>query len=209
MTAKFTKPVRRPAEVFDRLFAGADPAEVSRAAHATAQALLTRVREDGDAELVERMVGFTHEHGLDDLAALWSQAPATTLPGVLWRLYLVQRSIHDDPHTAALLYERGRDALGTADVVVAGAPSAAGPEEMQTLIDTILRGAFAGDFAVALDRAAAFCRVEASGATHLADDYEQTEPERASALTTRALRLSAFATELGSSARLWRHHSLD
>ena len=43
-------------------------------------------------------------------------------PGALWRLYLIQLMIHDDPHTAALLYERGRVELTSADPVVAGAP---------------------------------------------------------------------------------------
>ena len=76
------------------------------------------------------------------------------------------------------------------------------------LIDTILHGAFTGDYAVALDRTAAYCRVVASGATHLADDYEPTEPERASELTRRALRLSSYAQDLSASAVLWRTGSL-
>ena len=116
--------------------------------------------------------------------------------------------IHDDPHTAALLYERGRVEIASADPVVAGAPTPAGPDELVDLVDTILRGLFQGDFAVALDRAAAFCRVEASGASHLADDYEATEPERASALTTRALRLADYASDLTACAALWRRESL-
>jgi hypothetical protein len=84
----------------------------------------------------------------------------------------------------------------------------AGPAELVALIDAILRGAFTGDFAVALDRAAAFCRVQASGATHLADDYEATEPERSTVLTNRASRLAAFADELATASRLWRRGDL-
>ena len=57
-------------------------------------------------------------------------------------------------------------------------------------------------------RAASFARVEASGATHLADDYEATEPERASGLTTRALRLSTFAADLDAAAAYWRAGTL-
>jgi hypothetical protein len=205
---EFHKPVRRPAELFDRRFAAEDPAEVSRVAHSTAHALLNRARTDPDGEIVERLVAFTAQHGIDDIAELWSRSPARTLPGALWRLYLVQLMIHDDPHTAALLYERGRIEIVSVDPVVAGAPSPAGPEELVVLVDTILRGLFQGDFAVALDRAAAFCRVEASGATHVADDYEGTEPERASALTTRALRLADYATDLSACAALWRRQSL-
>ena len=205
---EFHKPVRRPAELFDRRFAAEDPAEVSRIAHSTAHALLSRAREDRDGQVVDRLVAFTDEHGIDDIAELWSRSPARSLPGTLWRLYLIQLMIHDDPHTAALLYERGRLEIASVDPVVAGAPTPAGPEELVDLVDTILRGLFQGDFAVALDRAAAFCRVEASGASHLADDYEPTEPERASALTTRALRLADYATDLTACAALWRRESL-
>ena len=205
---EFHKPVRRPAELFDRLFAAYDPAEVSRAAHSTAQALLSRVREDPSAEVVDRLVAFTDENGIDDIAELWSRSPARSLPGALWRLYLLQLMIHDDPQTAALLYERGRTMIPSSDPVVAGAPSPASPEELVQLIDTILRGLFTGDFAVALDRAAALCRVQAAGATYLADDYEATEPERASTFTSRALRLSTYANDLAACAALWRRESL-
>ncbi|TQJ31403.1 DNA-directed RNA polymerase subunit beta [Microbacterium sp. SLBN-146] len=204
----FHKPVRRPAELFDRLFAAEDPAEVSRIAHSTAHALLARVREDPSGEVVDRLIAFTDDHGIDDIAELWSRSPAKTLPGALWRLYLLQLMIHDDPQTAALLYERGRLELDSVDPVVAGAPVPAGPDELVALIDMILRGLFEGDFAVALDRAAAFCRVQASGSTHLADDYEATEPERASTLTTRALRLSTYAGDLAAAAALWRRDGL-
>ena len=177
-------------------------------AHSTAQALLARARTDPDGVIVDRLVAFTAEHGIDDIAELWSRSPARSLPGALWRLYLIQLMIHDDPHTAALLYERGRVEIASVDPVVAGAPTPAGPEELVDVIDSILRGLFQGDFAVALDRAAAFCRVQASGASHVADDYEATEPDRASALTTRALRLADYATDLAACAALWRRESL-
>lgn len=205
---EFHKPVRRPAELFDRLYSAEDPAEVSRVAHSTAHALLSRARTEPDAGVVDRLVAFTDQHGIDDIAELWSRSPAKTLPGALWRLYLLQLMIHDDARTAALLFERGRAELRSVDDVVAGAPSPAGPDELVALVDTIMRGLFEGDFAVALDRAAAFCRIQASGATHVADDYEATEPERASAFTTRALRLSDYAADLAACAALWRRDAL-
>jgi len=205
---EFHKPVRRPADTFDRAFASTDPAEVSRVAHVTASALLARVRAEPTGVVVDRLVDFTSTHGIDTIAELWSQAPARSLPGVLWRLYLLQLMVRDDPRTAALLYERGRTALDSADDLVAGAPSPAGPEELSALVDEILRGVFAGDFAVALDRAASFCRVQAAGAAGLADDYDATEPERASTFTTRALRLDTYAADLTAGAGLWRRESL-
>lgn len=208
MPEQFSRPVRRPTSAFDNIVGSHDPAEETRIAHATASALLARVRADESGVSADRLVAFTDEHGIDEIAELWSKAPSRTLPGALWRLYILQLAIHGDPHTAALLYERGRVELSSVDTVIAGAPVPANPDELVALIDTILRGAFRGDFAVALDRAAAFCRVQASGATHTADDYEPTEPARASELTTRALRLSSYAQDLSASAVLWRMDAL-
>jgi hypothetical protein len=195
MTKDFSRPVFRPSETFDRLFESEDPAEVSRAAHATATTLLARVRREGDPAAVERLISFAAVNGIDDIAHLWSRSPSKSLPGALWRMYLIQLSIHDDPQFSALLYERGRVELASTDSVVAGAPVPAGPAELVALIDAILR-------------AAAFCRVQASGATHLADDYEATEPERSTVLTNRASRLAAFADELATASRLWRRGDL-
>lgn len=208
MPEQFHRPVRRPSAAFDNLVGSADSAETIRVAHATASALLTRAREDSSGESAERLIAFTAQHGIDDIAELWAQAPAVSLPGALWRLYLLQLAIHTDPQTSALLYERGRVELGSADAVVAGAPVPASPEELVALIDTILRGVFRGDFSIALERAAAFCRVQVSGATHVADDYEATEPDRASELTVRARRLNSYAADLMAAAGLWRSGGL-
>ncbi|WP_295014199.1 DNA-directed RNA polymerase subunit beta [uncultured Microbacterium sp.] len=209
MPAAFPRPVRLSPQLFDSLLGSHDPAEQTRIAHATAAALLARVRADDSGVSAERLVAYAREHGIEEIAELWAKSPAVSLPGALWRLYLVQAAIHADPATAALLHERGRIELASADALVAGAPVPAAPEELVALIDTILRGAFSGDFAVALDRAAAFCRVQASGATHLADDYEATEPQRASVLTTRAARLSAYGRDLTASSAAWRAHALN
>lgn len=205
---QFRRPVRRPSAAFDNLVGAADPAERARVAHATASALLERARSDASGEVTERLVAFTAQHGIDEIAELWSQAPAHSLPGALWRLYLLQIAIRSDSATAALLYERGRVELRSADAVIAGAPTPASPEELAALVDTILRGVFHGDFAVALERAAAYCRVQASGATHIADDYDRTEPDRAGELTRRALRLDGFATDLVACAAAWRRGTL-
>lgn len=205
---EFHKPVRRSPDTFDRTFAADDQAEANRVAHATASALLARVRAAPHDDVIDRLIAFSDDHGIDTIAELWAHSPARTLPGALWRLYLLQLMIHDDAATSALLYERGRAQLSTMDEVVAGAPAPAGPDELVALIDEILRGVFAGDFALALERAASFARVVASGATALADDYDATEPERASGFTTRAARLAAYAEDLRAAAALWRREAL-
>jgi hypothetical protein len=205
----FHKPTKFSGSKFDALHGGDDPAYTSRVAHETAAALLERVRRDPDPEIVSRLVAYTDDNGIDAIAELWSHAAANSLPGALWRIYLLRLAIREDPRATSMQFQRGAEVLDSIDHVVAGAELPTGPSEITELADRILRGVFEGDFAVALERAAAFCRVSAAGCTSLADDADITEPERASLLTTRALRFSEFAAELTAAAALWRGDSLD
>jgi len=205
----FHKPTHFSGSKFEAFQGGDDPAAISRVAHETAQALLTRVRSDPDPATVERLVAYTDENGIDAVAELWSRATPRSLPGALWRIYLIRLLIRQDPEETAYLYQRGIDLARTIDHVVAGAAIPTGPVEIIALADEILRGLFTGDFAVALERAAAYCRVTATGCTSVADDFEQTESARSSELTTRALRFSTTAAEFSACARLWRSESLE
>jgi hypothetical protein len=159
--------------------------------------------------VVERLVTYTDEHGIDALAELWARSSPHSLPGALWRIYLVRVLIRQDPAGVALLFQRGTEVLSTIDPVIAGAPLPAGPQEITDLADRILRGVFDGDLADALERAAAFCRVTAAGALSVADDQEAASPERSTELTTRAQRLVTTADELMACARLACSDSLD
>lgn len=204
------RPVRVPGHAFEAHEGGLDPAVTLRIAHDSARALVHRVRVSDDPDLVERMVAYTDEHGLETLAELWSRAGARTLPGALWRLSILRALIRTDSAGVALLFQRGSEVLATADVVVAGAESPTGPDEIRVLADAVLRGAYVGDMAVALDRAAAFCRTAAAGAADLADDADATADDtRAAELTARAARLSASARDFAACARLERAGSLD
>jgi hypothetical protein len=207
--AEFHRPVRMPAEHFDFVKGGEDPAVLVRSAHETAQALVSRVRANPDPEVVERLIAFAEREGIDAVAELWSRAAALSLPGALWRLYLVREMVRRDAEQVSIAYGRGTERLAGIDPVVAGAPDPAGPEELLALADEILRGVFEGDLALALDRAAAFCRVAADGSLDLADDADATEPRRADVLTRRASRLAQLADELSASARLQRDGALD
>ena len=209
MTDEFHKPTQYSGDKFDTFVGGEDPAQISRVAHDTALALLSRVRDNPESAIVERLVAFTDQHGIDAVAELWSRANPRSLPGALWRIYLVRALVRQDPTGTSFLYQRGVEVATSIDPVVAGATAPTGPDEITTLADQILRGLFQGDFAVALDRAAAFCRIMALGCSSVADDSDSTSPERASELTTRALRFSTTANEFVSCARLWRTDSLD
>jgi hypothetical protein len=209
MPDRFHKPKVFTGGMFEAFLGGDDPAQISKVAHETAQALLSRVREDPDPEIVDRLVAYTDEHGIDAIAELWARSNPKSLPGALWRIYLLRLLIRQDAEGTAVLYQRGTEVIVSIDPVVAGAPTPAGPGEVTELADRILRGVFEGDFAVALDRAAAFCRVTAAGCLSVADDRDPLDPERASELTTRALRFTSTAEELTACARLWRSDSLD
>jgi hypothetical protein len=210
MADRHHRPVRLPSAHFEAYEGGLDPAVSLRIAHDSARALVHRVRSSDDPELIDRMVAYTDEHGLDTLAELWSRATARSLPGALWRMSLLRALIRRDPAGAALVFQRGSEVLATADVVVAGAEAPTGPDQIRQLADEVLRGAYVGDFAIALERAAAFCRTSAAGAADLADDADASVDDvRAADLTGRAARLAASARDFAACARLERAGALE
>jgi hypothetical protein len=209
MSDQFHKPTQYSGDKFDEYEGGEDPAQVLRVAHDTAHALVRRARDNDDPAVLERLIAYTDEHGIDAIAELWARSSARSLPGALWRIYLVRLLIRQDPIGTSLLFQRGSEVLETIDTVVAGSPLPTGPEEITDLADEILRGVFVGDFSIALDRAAAFCRVCAAGATSVADDADFTSDERAAELTARADRFAATADEFAAAARLQRAGQLD
>lgn len=209
MQNEFHKPTQFSGSRFESYKGGEDPAQISRVAHETAQALLGRVLENPDPGVIDRLVAYTDENGIDALAELWASASPRSLPGALWRIWLLRLLVRQDPDGTSFLYQRGTEVAVSIDPVVAGGQAPTGPTEIMELADNILRGLFEGDFAVALDRAAAFCRVTSSGCTSVADDVDVANPGRATELTSRALRLARTAAEFTSCARLWRSQSLD
>ncbi len=209
MSDEFHKPTRFSGDWFDRVDSGEDPAGVMRAAHDSAKTLLARGRETDDPEVLRRLVAYTDEHGIDALAELWARSSPRSLPGALWRIYLLRLLIRQDPPGTAFLYQRGTEVLDSIDPMVAGAQAPTGPDEITLLADQILQGVYTGDFAIALERAAAFCRIMAAGATSLADDADPTSPDTASELTRRAARLATTGEELADCARLQRSDNLD
>lgn len=209
MADHFHKPTQYSGDKFDTFVGGEDPAQIMRVAHDTAHALLSRARETDDVEVIDRLVAYTDVNGIDALAELWARSSPRSMPGALWRIYLIRVLIRQDATGTSFLFQRGLDMLPTIDALVAGAPMPTGPDEITALADQILRGLFRGDFAIALDRAASFSRILAAGCTSAADDAEPTNPERATELTTRADRLAQTADEFGACARLYRAGNLE
>lgn len=177
-----------------------DPAQVVEAAHQSAALVIDAGR---DAASTEQFIALVDEVGLSTLAALWSERPSRTLPGVLWRLYVIREWIRRDPDRASREYTAGvRHA--EAHHAVAGSAEPPGPTEVGLVADEILRGVYHGDLGVALERASSFCHVVSSGRAELADDADVDDPEDGSRQTQQAAAMQTTALDLQVAARLWR-----
>ena len=192
----------------DELPGDVDPALRSEVAHTTANAIVHTARAAEDPLVVERLVRLVEAEGLDTVAGMWADSPANTLPGALWRLYVLREWVRRDPHTIS---ERYRMGVARAEVhdVVAGVASPPGPTEVSEVVDAVLSGVFAADLAVALERGAAFCRVLATGAALDADFVEDRDTDLAGRMTRGASGLVRTAEELEAAAALWRAGRLD
>ena len=192
----------------DELPGGIDPALRSELAHTTADAIVRGGRASDDPELLARLVNLVDREGLEEVAALWADSPANTLPGALWRLYALREWVRRDPSVIAERYRMGLPAAEVHDVV-AGVASPPGPAEVVEGLDAVLSGVYVGDLDVALERGAAFCRVLATGAAFDADYVEGVNADVAGAITRRASSMVRTADELEHAAALWRGGRLD
>jgi hypothetical protein len=98
--------------------------------------------------------------------------------------------VYADPIGVSREFEAGR-LRAAVDRVVSGVADPPGPDELRSMVDQVLRGIAAGDFADVLLRAAAFARVVATGRAEL--------PETD---TRAAVRIQAVAEQLDRAARL-------
>lgn len=176
-----------------------DPTEQIHVAHETAMALVHAGRAAADPAVTERLVAIVDQIGLSTLAELWSQRPARSLPGTLWRLYVLREWVRRAPADATREYAAGIRFTGP-NHAVAGASDPPDPDGISRLVDEILRGVFSGDLAVALERAAAFSRVVSAGRADISPGSTSAE---------HAANLLGMAEDLTASARLWRAGALD
>ncbi|MEP6697504.1 MAG: hypothetical protein ABJA34_11595 [Pseudonocardiales bacterium] len=147
-----------------------DPYARLELAHATAAVVVEAGRAE-HGRPTEQFIRLVDEVGLDTLSELWRDAAADSLPGALWAIYLLQTWCGRQGESVARAYRAGR-AYAPVDEVVAGVADEVDPEAVQRLADAILAGAYEGDFDVALERAAAFFRVVATGREQLGEDTE-------------------------------------
>ena len=81
-----------------------DPTEQIHVAHETALALVHAGRAASDPAVTQKLVALVDDIGLSTLAELWSQRPARSLPGALWRLYVLREWVRRAPDEASREY---------------------------------------------------------------------------------------------------------
>ena len=193
---RFRRPASMYPSVAESIPGEPDPSTSTDLAHDSARALLDGVFHSSDPEVVRRVVALAADDGLTELAALWSAAPASTLPGALWRLYVLHTWVQRSGDEVARRYRAGsRTVPGLRYLTGFAEP----PEvtQVQETMDDILRGAFTGDLGLALRRAGAVATLLAHGTAHLADEDPGEERTRQA---ERLLRTGEELTEAGRHA---------
>lgn len=199
------RPVRHPDP--ERLAAapavdfGPEPAG---AGEASAWAVLTAARRDPEGHC-ERFVTLADRVGLDTLAASWRGGGPGGLPSVLFALFALRHWCRADPADALRLWRAG-EPVAAVDAAVAGVAPYAAHADIAAAVDAVLAGCCRGDFAVALERAAAMYRVLAAGRRELG----ATNPDDARGTGTADLarRNDRTAGALAVAAQRWRAGSL-
>ena len=200
------KQPRRPAQLEDAqieaIEGDADVAYNSELAHTSAQALIpmgTHFREK-DRSLVARILDLVDEEGVDVVAETWVRSPEDSLPGILWRGYLLREWIRRDKDDVARRYEVAKAA---ADGAEAELPK---PGALRQEWDLVLAGADEGDFAELLDRSA---RLAATlGGIESVWIAEDSDP-LATEVTRRRDAFASTAREFEAAAGLVREGRLE
>ncbi|HEY8826216.1 MAG TPA: hypothetical protein VIM17_00450 [Jatrophihabitantaceae bacterium] len=177
-------------------------AEIAAATAAVLVSVGRREHADGSAGDDARFVALADRVGLDTLAELWRDADPVSLPGALWALYLLRQWCHTNPDEVARLWRAG-EAVAGADAVVAGVGDYADVVAVRRVADAVLGGAYRGDFAIALERAAALFRVVGAGRRELAAPGAPGADER-----ELAHRNERVAGDLTAAASRWRAGTL-
>ena len=205
---RFRRPAILDMEQADELEGDIDPADRALIAHETAAAIVQQARESRHPELVARLIALVDDEGIDTVAMMWAKAEPHTLPGALWRLYMLREWVKHDAGGVARSYHHGVNAAAVR-AAIAGVEDPPGPEEVRKLADDVLSGVFAGDLAVALERAGAFCRVVATGSAFEAQDDDERGHDRAHRATLKASQLLHTGEALERCATMWREGRLD
>ena len=191
------RPYQLKPEQIELIEGSADIAQSSELAHTTATVVVPLPGEPPlDAGVAERVQALLEAEGIDTLAEPWVPMPPDSLPGVLWRGYLlrewVRRFTADAEQRFAAAQQAGAGDAETAKLV-------SPPARVKELWDGVFKGGFTGDFAAVLRESA-----------RLTDFLGQLVPEwisedahpLATAVTRRATAMLRTAEEFRAAGEL-------
>ncbi|MDP9806583.1 hypothetical protein J2S70_001165 [Trueperella bonasi] len=150
---------RRPAQLkpeqIDMIEGEVDTATSSELAHTSAQAIVPMGSgRQEDVEVLERVQALIREEGVDVLAESWVNSPEDSLPGVLWRGFLLAEWIRRFPEEAEVRHAAAQK------VASESAPEkldqVCPPRDVRAKWDEVFKGNFRGDFADVLRSSARF-----------------------------------------------------
>ncbi len=209
----------RPAQMDPAMLAqiegGTDPQIVNEISHTSAAVLLNRVHKTQSPEIVERVLNLVENEGIEVIADLWSQAQPDSLPGMLFRLYLLRESLRKQREAYAEYWNLGEPSATSASAITGIDESPTG-DDIARLADSILSGAFTGDFAVALYRASAFTAIISCGMrsyakklTQKMNDSKRDDSQRLASVLHKSANMHALSLCFANGAKLWRLGKLD
>ena len=212
MARQFHRPARLDPEAAEQIEGSTDTAVASELAHRAAQALIggfPGTETEDDPITRSGIVAAVATNGIDDIAELWADSPATTLPGTLWRLFLVREWIRRDPELVDRRYATVIDLTEADDTTNARLESALSearpapsPTGLREHLDAVLAGSVEGsvtEIAPLLSATAGFLRALAAGSNPVW--IEDDTDELADRVTRRDSALLVTADELTDAAR--------
>lgn len=180
-----------------------DPALRSEIAHTVASALVGGDKTD---DQVQRLVQVIEEEGVDTVSVLWARSPATTLPGLLWRLYLLREWARRDGDVVHQRYRAGLDAPE-----IPGLPNdtVVDLDTIMQNIDDLFRARYVGALSDLLYQTSLLLRILAAGAAFGPGWITQDSHDLADEVTRRSRALIATADEFVAGADLSIRGRLD
>lgn len=199
------RPAMLDAEQAENIPGAEDAASSSEVAHLVAQTLLG-IEKESD-ENVQRLRQLLESGGIDTVSELWSTSPASTLPGTLWRLYLVYQWYLRDPQLVNERFQQGLAALDIGDIFSRKHSDKSVANLMDKLAALWQAQTSIAELAPLLDRVSDFLQVLASGVS--AEWIKDSRDELAYTVTLRPQALLQTADDLKLSARAAKANHLN
>lgn len=208
MDRKFRRPAMLEPEAAEYIIGDDDPADGSGLAHSTAWALLGVPSADFSEEDIPKVLEAVRSRGVDVIAGSWDRSPEFTLPGALWRIYLMYQWYQLNPEVIGQRYDSGAKEMtkqGAADSKPV--PSLG---EVIRAIEGVLAGySTEDDLAAICEACAQAMRVLAAGVAYGPQWITDDTHELANPITRRPAALLDTASELDESARQAKAGTLD